>query len=408
MKKITMMAVLAAFAASAFAQDDLVKQAQKLSNKGEFEAALEMIKPALTSDQTQDKAAAWNVLNNIYYDRFMELDKIGAEYKIKQSGPQCDSLEMYKCIMESYIAAAKCDEYDSQGKLKYRKASQERFSNGRLQLIFAGQYFHNRKDDALALKAWGLYVESADSPIFTGMDLSADRNRSLIAYYAGLLAYQAKDYKTAVKYASISAKDPERTAEANEILLFSQRDGAKTAEDSLAYVNTLKELHKQNPNEERYFNMLQSYYVNAGNMAELGKWAEDEIALDPNNKMAWALKGEVEMNTQKWDDAVASYTKAAEIDPSFVQVIFNSGVCLNSKAIELKDKLADKKTGGLTPDNFNKVKAILMESKTYLEKARELDPGQEKVKWAYPLYQIYYSIGDKAKSAEMEALVGGN
>jgi len=34
-----------------------------------------------------------------------------------------------------------------------------------------------------------------------------------------------------------------------------------------------------------------------------------------------------------------------------------------------------------------------------------LDPDREKVNWAYPLYQIYYSLGDKAKSDEMEALV---
>lgn len=114
------------------------------------------------------------------------------------------------------------------------------------------------------------------------------------------------------------------------------------------------------------------------------------------------------MNSQQWDAAVASYKKAAEIDPTFVQVIFNTGVCLNSKAIELKDKVADKKTGNLTTENFNKVKNILLQSKEYLEKARELDPNREKVNWAYPLYQIYYSLGEKEKSAEMEALLGNN
>lgn len=412
MKRLTFLAALAAIATTVFAQDDLVKQAQKLSDKGEFEEAIKVITPALTSDQTADKAQAWNILSNIYYNKFTSLDKIGAEYKVKQSGPQCDSTEMYNSIIEAYKAASKCDEYDSQlndkgkAKLKYRKESQERYLNGRFQLIFAGQYFHGIKDDDSALKAWGLYVETANDPMFTGLDMSNDQNRSLIAYYAGLLAYQAKDFKAAAKYAEIAAQDPERAADANEIVLFSKRDGAKTAEDSISYVNTLKELHKQHPEEERYFNMLQNYYVGTGNMNELGRWAEEEIAMNANNKMAWALKGEVEMNTQKWDEAVKSYQKAAEIDPTFVQVIFNSGVCLNSKAIELKDKLADKNTGGLTTENVNKVKAILTEAKGYLEKSRELDPSQEKVKWAYPLYQIYYSLGDKAKSAEMEALLG--
>lgn len=137
----------------------------------------------------------------------------------------------------------------------------------------------------------------------------------------------------------------------------------------------------------------------------LGNWAEEEIAMNPQNRMAWALKGEVLMNAQKWDDAVVAYVKAAEIDPTFIQVIFNAGVCLNSKAIDMKDKLADKKTGNLTTENFNKIKDVLKEAQKHLEKARELDPSQEKVKWAYPLYQIYYTVGDKEKSAEMEALL---
>ena len=121
--------------------------------------------------------------------------------------------------------------------------------------------------------------------------------------------------------------------------------------------------------------------------------------------MAWALKGEVQMNDRQWDAAVESYKKAAEIDPEFVQVIFNAGVCLNSKAIDLKDELADKNTGGLTKANADKVKAILADAQVYLEKSKELDPFREKVNWAYPLYQIYYSLGDEAKANEMEKLV---
>jgi tetratricopeptide (TPR) repeat protein len=179
----------------------------------------------------------------------------------------------------------------------------------------------------------------------------------------------------------------------------------KTAEDSLAYVNTVKDLHKANPEEERYFNLLMEFYTRSNNQKALAAWAEEEIALNAENKMAWALKGEVQMNERDWDNAVESYKKAIEIDPSFIQCIFNAGVCLNGKAIDLKDKLADKNTGGLTKANADKVKAILTDALSFLERAKELDPDREKVNWAYPLYQIYYSLGNKAKSDEMEALV---
>ena len=61
------MAALAAMSATAFAQDDLVKQAKKLCDKGELEQAVTTITPALTSAQTEDKAEAWNVMSEIQY-----------------------------------------------------------------------------------------------------------------------------------------------------------------------------------------------------------------------------------------------------------------------------------------------------------------------------------------------------
>ena len=57
MKKMMLMAAMAAIATSAFAQDDLVKEAQKLKNS-DPKAALEKITPALTNSATTDKAAA--------------------------------------------------------------------------------------------------------------------------------------------------------------------------------------------------------------------------------------------------------------------------------------------------------------------------------------------------------------
>ena len=46
------------------------------------------------------------------------------------------------------------------------------------------------------------------------------------------------------------------------------------------------------------------YYTRANDQVALKAWAEEEIAINPNNKMAWALKGEVQMNDRQWDAAV--------------------------------------------------------------------------------------------------------
>lgn len=410
MKKIMIMALMAAAATTAFAQDDLVKEAKNLCGKGEFDKAAEVLTPALTSAATTDKAKAWNQMVDIQYGKFTGIQTTDMENKVKQIQAPYDTLGMHKACAESFIAALKCDEFDRQPnekgkvKIRFRQANQQRMQNVRLSLINAGQYMYKVKDLANAFKYWALYVDSSSDPFFEGIDMTKDQYRSEIAYYAALAAYFQKDYPNAEKYADIAAQDPEKANDANEILLFAAKENMKTPADSAAYLKRIKDLHQAKPEEERYFNLLMDYYTHKNDMNALKAWAEEEIAMNSENKMAWALKGEVQMNNSEWDAAVESYKKAIEVDPEFVQCVFNAGVCLNSKAIALNDQLADKKTGGLTKDNAEKVKSVLRDAQGFLERARELDGDQLKVKWAYPLYRIYYSLQMKDKMAELEAI----
>ena len=417
MKKVMMMALMAAAATTAFAQDALVKEAKKQMSGDNYDQAAATLAPALTSNETADKAAAWNLQADIMYGKFNSIQTKMLENQVAGKTVPYDTVGMNTACYEALKAAIKCDEFDVQPnekgkvKIRFRQANQQRMQNVRLNLINAGLFDYNHKQLDSALEKWMLYLDSPSASLFEGFpavsDPAQDQYRSEIAYYAGLVAYQKKDYVTAVKYATIAGQDPAKAAEANEIMLFSKKETLKTAADSTEYVAMLKNLHKENPEEERYFNLLMDYYTRSNNQKALGEWADEEIALNAENKMAWALKGEVQMNNREWDAAVESYKKAIEIDPNFIQCIFNAGVCLNGKAIDLKDKLADKNTGGLTKDNAEKVKVILQEALTFLERSKEIDPDREKVNWAYPLYQIYYSLGDKAKSDEMEALVNG-
>ncbi len=413
MKKIMMMAFLAAAATTAFAQDALIKEAKKLMGNNEFDQAIQKLAPALTSSETTDQKGAWNLQSEICHAKYTAIQTEAAKSQIEKKNTPYDTLGMHNAAVGAWEAALKCDEFDQQPnekgkvKLKYRSASQNKFKNYGITLVQAGQYFYqDKKDNQSALKAWCLYLDMAKSSIFADVkDFPKDPFYYDIAYYAAILNYQTHNYPEAEKYATLTAEDPAKAKEALEIMIFSKKESMKTKEDSVNYVNMLKDLRKKNPDEERYFNLLMDYYTRANNMDAMKVWAEEEITINAGNKMAWALKGEVQMNQNEYDAAVESYKKAIEIDPNFVQCVFNAGVCLNSKAIALKDQLADKNTGKLTNENAEKVKAILSESLVYLERAKELDPDSEKVKWAYPLYQIYYAIGDKAKADEMEKLV---
>ncbi len=397
MRKAMMMAAMATLATSAFGQT-AAEQAAKLNQ------------------ECQDQ-----------YQIYVKNSTIEATNALQKEKTPFDTLAMYKGGVAALKAAIECDKYDSQPnekgkvKLRYRKDNQTKGQQLRLVSLQAGQYFNSKKDNTATLEAFKLYVDSKDASLFTGLDMSKDDYIAQFAYYASLLGYQTKDFDLAIKYAEkckeyanndisrspnnakVKEEAEKLKSDADEIILFAKKDNCKTAADSAAFVSELKALHKAKPEVERYFNMLITYY----NEHPQGKleWISEEVQLMPNNKMAWAIKGETEMRAEKWDDAVASYKKAVEIDPNFTAVVFNIGTSLNSKAIEVKDKLADKSTGKLTIANVKKVNGILEEAKTYLLKAKELDPERKTVNWAYALYQVYYSLKDTANANAMEKLL---
>ena len=177
----------------------------------------------------------------------------------------------------------------------------------------------------------------------------------------------------------------------------------KTKEDSVAYVTMVKELHKAQPQQDRYFNLLMDYYVRANDAKAMGEWLDEETAVNPNNSMVWALKGEAKMNEEKWEEAIADYDKAIEAKPDFVQCIFNAGRCYYSSAMDLQTKLADK-NGMITNENREKVVEVIKKAANYYVRAKELDPDRASCNWAYPLYQIYYFLKDDAKMKEIEAI----
>ena len=410
MKKILTMALMAAFATTTFAQEATVKEAKKLFGKSDFDAAAQLLAPALTSAETIDKAAAWNLQSEIMHGKYNAISSKQMENQVKKINEATDTLGMHQAAVAAWEAALKCDEFDQlpdakgKVKLKYRTPAQTKYKNFGVSLVQAGQFFYQKKDTKNAIRAWNAYLDMKKSPIFAEVaDFPKDPFYDDIVYYVSFLSYQEKDYDTAMKYAQQLAANPEKADEANEILLFSKKETLKSKADSLEYVGMVQNLHKANPDNERYFNLLVDYFNHAPKADKLA-WVEEEIAVAPQNKMPWAIKGESLMGDEKWDEAVEAFKKAVEIDPEWVPCLFNIGICLNSKAIALNDQLMDKKTMGLTPENLEKVKAVLRDAQVYLEKTRELDPDQLQTKWGYPLYRIYYSLGNKEKMAELEAV----
>ena len=81
------------------------------------------------------------------------------------------------------------------------------------------------------------------------------------------------------------------------------------------------------------------------------------------------------MREQRWNEAIAAYGKAAAIDTTFVEAIFNIGICYCGLAQETKN-VDDARNGML-----------------FLEKTAGLDPNCYSVDWREPLAKVKAAIG---------------
>ncbi len=225
---------------------------------------------------------------------------------------------------------------------------------------------------------------------------------SLEALEAATAAFAQRSYNLADYYADQALKDSATAKKAAEIKIQCMEKLRKTEQDSTRYIVALLELHDHDRPNPVFNKLLMEYFTAPGREKDLRQYVHDEIRKDPSNKWNWALDGEIHMREAKWDKAIASFKHAVSLDSTFVEAIYNIGVCHVSKAVALHDSL-NNENKNLSQSMQESIKAVYKLALAYLEKARELDPKQETVGWANLLFQIYTLLDDK-RAKEIEEL----
>ena len=384
MKKFFIMAMLAVAATSTYAQD--IKSVLKAKDYAEAQSQLNS---CLSSLSNEEKAKAYNKLVELSMQKVnKENSTIVENQALQQMGQQAkpvDMLGFYTSLTNALNAAQECDKYDqmpnAKGKVspKFHKKNQATLWTLRPQLINAGQDCLQKDDNKGALAYYAAYVESGSSSLFADMDKtkSPDTYLGEVARVASVIAFQEKDMETANKYCDVALKDTASYKDALNLKMAMMQQQMKTKEDSVKCLKTFEELYANDKNNESIFTNLATLYGNLGMKAEQDKCIQERLAADPKCFVAWAVKGQAEMNASKWDEAIADFKKAIEIKPSAL-VLTWMGYCNNNKAANLQD--------------VNQQKAILAETEKYLEKAKELDPEQKEANWKYLLYNTYYVL----------------
>ncbi len=193
--------------------------------------------------------------------------------------------------------------------------------------------------------------------------------------------------------------------------------------DSTAWQQAIIEAYNRTGKESFMQNLIY-YYVQNNKIVEATAMANKLVVEDPNSKLAWFMKGAIELNVKKdYKAAVESCDKALAIDPNYKDALFNKGTAYIN---DIYDQTHGGKkfqyigtnrtiTGKQSDGSYQKNKAIYDKERAYVldyyQKAlecmtryRAIAPNEVK-RWAPSLQMVYSAMGEKEKAQEMDNLL---
>ena len=403
MKKVMLMAMLLVASATAFAGDsDALKAIMKSKSYAE---ASELLKANLAQlADNAEKAKAYNHLVDLAMEQVQKETGTIAENQLSIQMGNADKVKPYDTlsladgICNAISNALECDKYDqlpdAKGKVKpkFNEKNAQRIWIVRPNLVNIGQSAAQAGNDAGVLKYWGAFVDSGEEPFFAAQDHNAEKEYvGQVAFFAGRYAFQAKEIERANKYFEVAKRDPQQKADAVNFQLYAMRTMLKTKEDSLGYINQLKQMYEQEPENDMILDGLNAMYEGLKDKAAQAALLDQHLAKYPNSFTALANKGLMAVNDNNAEEGAKWLRKASEAKPDNAVVWTYLGACLSVLAAN-------------ATDNAQSVK-YYDEAIAAFDKAKELDPERNLANWGYNRYQAYYGRygADDPKTKQAEA-----
>ena len=401
MKKLIVAAMLVLGATSAFAGDsDALKAVMKAKTYAEAEALVKQNLGQFANDA--EKAKAYNKLVDLGMKDFNDQQSIQQTNQLMKKNDPVDENVMNEGAYNALMNAIECYKYDQLPNAKGKVAPKfngnaTRVWGARQQLVNAGQTAaqNNKAEDVL--KYWGAFLDTDSEPLFAAVDAKQKEAEKeyigQVALFAARYAYQAKDAARCEKYCDIAMTSEKEAKDALNLKLYVMKDGLKTKEDSLNYVNKLKDLYAKDPSNEVMLDGLNSMYSALKMEKEQTELLDAAIAKDPKNFVALANKGMMYIQKNDANNAIKCLKQALEAKPDNVVVMTYLGACYNSKAADIQAVQGRK--------------VVYQEAIKVLDKAKEIDPEKAQANWGYTRYQAYYGYygpnAPETKKAEEES-----
>ena len=411
MKRITIIFVaVLAMAFTANAQNSNVDEAKKVISGlsltvDSYNKAFNKLKPALTNDETRNKAETWALANRIkieQYDKYMDNRRVGKKIDVKAMG---------HTLLDAYdysLIALKLDTIhvlDNKGqpvidkktkrpkvRTKYSKEVVNRLVDHHDSYRMAGSELYNIKDWEGAYQAWDDYCLLAartDDPRW----VKPDSVLAEVRYYQGIAAWQKGDTIDAVRLFSMARHLGDDRKEAYDYALVCLSDLGNEAEVVKLAWEAFVKFGTRDP---QYIRILINDFINREDYSGANDLIDDALEASPDDDELLNLKGLVVESKEDIYEAFPYYQRCIELNDSNASGQFNVGRYFYNKAMETRQnsRLYGKKLANL-------VNPIYREALPYFEKSYELNPDNPELINA--LRDIYYKLGEAEKLQAIES-----
>jgi tetratricopeptide (TPR) repeat protein len=405
MKRVLLTVALCVAASASFAQKKAVNEAHSIvkGDKANYDEARNLIKGALDNPETKEDPKTW------YVAGFIEDQQFSAERMKQYLGQQPNDPVMYTALMKILPYFEKAHELDqlpdAKGKVKpkYTKDIKNILSANHIYYFNGGAYYFDLKDYRKAYDCFEQYLKIADLPMFKGEKVAErDSNFMSVQFYAAVAATQLDDSPTAIAALERAKSTDYKLNDVYQYLAYEYLQ----IKDTLNHEKTLEEGLSKFPDEKYFILTLINSYIYSNKNEQAVESLKKAIAGEPTNAMLYDVMGRVyELGLKDYDNAVANFQKALEVDPNYTEamnnlgrVYFNQGVNKLTEANMINDSKQYQEESA-------KAKEFFKLALPFLEKAHELQPEEREYMTA--LRSIYYNLQMGAEFDAMEAKMNG-
>lgn len=415
MKKFTILACVAMFAGTLFAQEDALKQAERgLKVEVPDHAKIaSLLEGAMTDPATANDPKTWYLAGKNGFQTFQ------TGYEQFQVGGSPDVVAMSNAIVRGYdyyLKALAMDTIiDEKGKVKtkYSKDIVKAIAGSSQNFNDAGVWLYEANDLKGAYRAWEIMMGLPHLPQL-GKLAPAEQPDSVQAttyYNMGIFAYQADMKPEALRsFYDAAKKGFGETAYDNALAM-------ATELDDMAAIEAIANEAFAKYGKQNYIGSLVNIYIKKGQYEQALNMINTALEQSPDNAILYSVKGILVENRtndesispeekDKYnEEAIGYYKKASELDPNNAEAHFHYGRMLYNKGQNIGN--SDAAAAMSTPD-YNKLKAEVIEplfrqAAEELEKAIAIDKNANRQAFSI-LKNLYYNLNDEENQKRIEEL----